>query len=131
MPDPVRILGALAAAAVLAGAAVLLCGWPWRKAHPTRTSLGGLLGVALGFVVGCWWLGFTPQWPPREDQDRWLLVLFPAVVAVEVAAVFLKRLPWLAWLLRLAVAAGAARILLHNTSYLADLAGPGTREWTP
>ena len=35
------------------------------------------------------------------------------------------------WLLRSAVALSAAPILLHNSSYLTELAGPGTREWTP
>ncbi|HEV3259179.1 MAG TPA: hypothetical protein VG013_20065, partial [Gemmataceae bacterium] len=40
-------------------------------------------------------------------------------------------LRWLAWPLRLVIAVGAARVLLHNTTYLEDLAGPDSREWTP
>jgi hypothetical protein len=35
------------------------------------------------------------------------------------------------WALRVVVAAGTARVLLHGTSYLTDLGGPGTREWSP
>jgi hypothetical protein len=60
-----------------------------------------------------------------------LLIVLPAVVAVEAAAAFLGRRRWLAWLLRAAVAAAAAPILLYGTTYLGDAAGPGTREWRP
>jgi hypothetical protein len=98
------------------------------------------LSVTLGFVAGLWWLGVRPHWPPREDQDRLLLILFPAVIVVEMAAAFLSpllvldkkpNLQFLVWLPRLVVAALAGRILLHDTSYLADLSGPGSRQWTP
>jgi hypothetical protein len=85
----------------------------------------------VGFFVGCCrLLGRWPHWPPREDQDRLLLLVLPAVIVVELAAAIPWLPRWLAWLLRLAVAAGTARILLDNTSYVADLAGPGTREWS-
>jgi hypothetical protein len=131
MPDPVRILEAVGMAAALAAALVLLCGWPWRKPHPALVYAGGVLGVGLGFTAGCWLLGVQPHWPPREDQDRLLFWLFPALLGVELVAAFLGRWRWLAWVPRLVLAAGAARLLLHNTIYLSDLAGPGTREWTP
>src|SRR5207248_656499 len=110
---------------------LLLCGLPWRTPRPAPLSAGWVLGVASGFFLGCWLLGLWPHWPPREDQDRLLLVLVPAVIGVELVAAFLRRSRWLVWLLRLVIAAGAARVLLHNTSYLMDLGGPGTREWTP
>jgi hypothetical protein len=131
MPDPLVILEALAAAALTAAAVLLLCAWPWRTPRPRWASAGGVLGVGLGFFAGCWRLGLSPHWPPREDQDRMLLVLLPALAAVELAGAFVRQSRWLMWLPRLALAAGAARVLLHNTTYLADLAGPGTREWTP
>jgi hypothetical protein len=128
--DPMLILAALAVAALVAAAVFLLCSWPGRTIRTARTSAGGVLGVALGFYAGCWWLGLRPHWPPREDQDRFLFLLLPAVVGVELLVAFAGRLPRLVWLLRLLVAAVAARILLHDTNYLTDLAGPGTREWT-
>jgi hypothetical protein len=131
MPDPLHILQVLAAVAALAAAIPLLCGWPWHSPRPARVSAGGVLGVGLAFFLGCWLLGFEPHWPPREDQDRLLLVLLPAVVAVELAAAIPALPLWLPWLLRLAIAAGAGRVLLHNTTYLSDLAGPGSREWSP
>ncbi len=131
MPDPILVLEALAGAALLAAAVLLLCSLPWRTPRPAPVAAGGVLGVGLGFFLGCWVLGLWPHWPPREDQDRLLLLLLPAVLGIELVAAWLGRVAWLVWLLRLVVAAGAARVLLHNTSYLMDLAGPGTREWTP
>jgi hypothetical protein len=141
MPDPKLIIQAVAAAAITAAALLLLCGsWrgPWRSA---RLSAGSVLGVGIGFFVGCWWLGLRPHWPPREDQDRLLLILLPAIIGLELVLAIVPALDsrnkgagmgrwWPTWLLRLILAAGAAPILLHNSSYLVDLAGPGTREWT-
>jgi len=46
-------------------------------------------------------------------------------------AAFLDRRWWLGWPLRLLLALATARILLHDTIYLKDPNGPGTREWTP
>jgi len=131
MGDPVRILVAMAAAALIAAAALLLCAWPWRSPRPARAQVGSVLGVGLGFVAGCWWLGWRPHWPPGEDQDRLLLVLLPALVLVELVGAARGGLRRLAWPLRLVVAAGAARVLLHDSIYLTDLPGPVAREWTP
>src|SRR5262245_1508201 len=131
MPDPLQILLALAAAAAIAAAVSLLAGWPWRKPSPARSAVGRVLGAGLGFIVGCWWLGVMPHLPPREDLDRLLLILFPALVVVELLGAFPWRYRWLVWVPRLVVAAAAAPILLHNSVYLADLAGPDSRERTP
>ncbi len=126
MPDPLLILEALAAAALTAAALFLL----FRLVRPIRTS-AGVLSVGAGFYVGCRWLGLRPHWPPVEDLDRSLLLLFPALIAVELIAFLPQIGRWMAWPLRILLSAGAARLLLHNTSYLADLGLPGTPEWTP
>jgi hypothetical protein len=126
MPDPILILQSVAAAAVSAAAVLLLCGWPWRAPRAGRAAVGGVLGVVVGLIAGCWVLAITPRWPPREDQDRLLLILLPAVVVVEVLAALAGRFRWLFWLPRLAVAAGAAVVLLHGSVYLSDAI-----EWTP
>src|SRR3954454_5324433 len=82
MPDPMQILEAVSTAAVMAGAVLLLCVWPWRTPRPARASVGCVLGVGLGLFSGCRLLGVWPHWPPQEDQDRFLLVLLPAVLGV-------------------------------------------------
>jgi hypothetical protein len=130
MPDPFVILKASAVAAGLAALIALVLGWPWRQSRPARRAAGGALGVGAGFLIGTWLLGFPPHYPPQEDQDRLLLILLPAAVAVEVAAAVLGRRWWLAWPLRLAVAAGAARVMLHGSVYISISALESQLQWT-
>ena len=49
---------------------------------------------------------------------------------MEAAAAVPKVPRYARWLLRGGLALSAAPILLHNTIYLVDLAGPGSREWS-
>jgi hypothetical protein len=100
-----------------------------RLVTPGRASVCGLFGVVAGLVAGLWAFDLWPHWPPTVDQDRFLLILLPAVVVVEIAGAFLNR-SWVLWALRLPVIALAGRVLLHNTVYLVDLSGPGTAEWS-
>ena len=58
-----------------------------------------------------------------------LLVLIPAAVLAEVAAAAGPK--WAGWASRVVVAAVAAPVLVHGSSYVTDLSGPGSREWTP
>ena len=135
MPDPILMLKALGAAAITAGLlgtlALVLGGWPRRSPSASGAAVGGVLGVGLGFLVGCGVLGQWPRWPANEDRDRLLTLVWPAVIAVEVLAAFPRVPRWLVWLGRLVVAGGTARVLLDRTTYLADLLGPGSREWSP
>ena len=89
------------------------------------------MGLGVGSFVGFAILGFRPHWPPREDQDRFLLLVLPSLLAVDLLG--LSRSLWRGWiwLSRATVAAAAAPTLLYGSTYLADLAGPGSREWPP
>jgi hypothetical protein len=131
MPDLMALLQAVVVATVVAAGILLFCGYPWRTPRPVQAAAGGVLGVGVAFLIGCWLVGARPHWPPQEDQDRLLFLVFPAVAGIELLAALADRFGWLAWLLRLGIAAATARVLLHNTIYLADLAGPGSREWSP
>jgi hypothetical protein len=131
MPDPVLMLDAAAAAALAAAALLVLLGGAGRS-RPALAALGGVLGVGAGYALGAWVLGLRPRWPlaeGAEDKDRFLALVLPATLAVEVVAAFPRVPRWLAWALRLAVAAGAAPALLYGSVYLTDPPG-GTREWT-
>jgi hypothetical protein len=129
MPDPVLIFKAVAAAGGLAAVILLACAWPWKAPLQKLAAVGCTTGAAVGFVVGCLVLGSKLQWPPREDVDRWLLCLVPAVVVAEFAAAFVERPRWIAWLARGLVAVAAGRILLHDTTYIADFPG-AARQWS-
>src|SRR6516165_4743696 len=131
MPDQALILQAAGLAAAIAAAALLLTRWPWRVPPVPRTGASTMLGVLLGVYDGCWWLGQLPHWPPKEDQDRLLLLLLPGVIVVEMTAVFASHLRWVMWIPRLLIAAGAARLLLHGSVYLGDASGEGSIAWTP
>jgi hypothetical protein len=128
-PAPVLPLEALAAAAAMAAVVLLLCGWSWRGPGTARVAAGWTLGVGLGFYLGCRMLQRWPHWPPREDQDRFLILLMPAVFGVELLAAFPRISRRLIWPLRLAIAAGAARVLLHGSIYLTD--SPSSDRWSP
>ena len=130
MPDPIAMAKALGCAAAAAAVLVLLCGWPWRAPSAVRVKVGWVLGVAAGVYLGCRILDLWPHWPPREDQDRFLIILLPAVLLVELIAA-LPRMPvWLAWGFRVLIAAAAARVLLHGSVYVTNLPGASAR-WSP
>jgi hypothetical protein len=123
MPDPIQMLKAVSAAAALAALMLLLFGWPWRAPNATRVALGWTVGVGLGFAVGCWILKPTLHWPPREDMDRFLLLVMPAVFGVELLAAW-ERIPrWPIGALRLLLVVGTARVLLHGSTNLPGSAG--------
>src|SRR5438105_1088486 len=119
------------AAAVIAASVLLAGAWPWRTPHPRRAAAASVLGTGLGFYAGCWLLGLRPHWPPTDAFDRLLLILFPILIAIELAAAFAGRFAAFAWLPRILLAAGVARILLHHTVYIGDSDSPGTAQWKP
>ena len=131
MPDPFLIVigmsVALAVSAVLTGA----IGLSSRLGGANSVAASWSLAIGIGFLVGCWVLGIRTHWRPREDLDRLLLVVLPAVVVVEFLAAVPQVSRWLVWAWRVAIVAMGARVLLHGTSYITDLTGPGTSEWSP
>ncbi len=123
MPDPVRLSAALFVAAALAALMSWVCRGRWMPA-------GQLLGMATAYYAGCRVLGLWPHWPPREDQDRLLICVLPAVVATELLAAFPRTPRRLVHALRLIVAAGTARVLIEGTLYVCHAAGPESRVWS-
>jgi len=130
MSDPANpwpMLVAMAAAALVASAAFL---FPRRFGGEGRSSVRCLVGAATGFYIGCGIVGMWPKWPPVEDRDRLLLVLFPCVIVMELLAALPACPRWGKLLLRLPVALSAAPILLHNSVYLTQSPGPDSIGWT-
>jgi hypothetical protein len=120
MPNPVLMAESIAIAAVVSAVIAWLLG---------RSGLaGGAVGVGLGVLAGASVLGLTPQVPPRGALDRLLLILVPAIVLTE--SVITGRAWRVGWALRATVAALAAPLLVYGSSYVTDLSGPGSREWT-
>ena len=131
MPDPVVMFTAMGTTFIVSALALWICGRPWRTARRSWSDAGWIVAIGVGFLLGCWILGNRPRWPFREDQDRLLGLVIPATIVVELLTVWPKLSRWVTGPLRLAVVAGAAPVLLYGSSYLTDVAGPGTREWSP
>jgi hypothetical protein len=120
MPDPI-VMAEAAAAALVVAALVLAARSPDAR---------WVVGLGAGYYLGCWMLEIRPRWPIREDLDRLLILVIPAVLLVELLGA-IPRLPgWLIWALRVVVAGLAARVLLHGSMYLSGPAGPGSSAWT-
>lgn len=131
MPDPIQLVKAMGAAAALA--AVILWGmsrFP-AKNRSALVTVGWVLGVAVGFAMGCWVLGLVPHWPPAEVRDRFVCLVLPAVCVIEIAGGIGRVPSWLAWVLRALLAIAIPRVILHGSVYLSDLTGPESRQWTP
>jgi hypothetical protein len=123
MPDPVLMGQAFAVAAAVAIVVALAFG---RSSRPAVAAAGAVLAVAGATPAGLWVLGLLPHWPAQEALDRLLLILWPAAAATEIIVAWSPRAGRVA---RGAVAALAAPVLLHGSSYVTDLSGPGSREW--
>jgi hypothetical protein len=120
MPDPI-VMAEAAAAAVVVAALVLAARSPDAR---------WVVGLGAGYYLGCWMLEIRPRWPIREDLDRLLVLVIPAVLLVELLGA-IPRLPrWLIWVFRIAIAGLGARVLLHGSMYLTGPAGPGSSAWT-
>lgn len=117
MPDLLLLLKAIALAAAVTGALV----WTARRFG----QAAGAIGAALGAIVGAWVLGLASHAPPRDAMERFLLVLLPVAAVAEAIPHRGTRTA-----LRLVVAAAATPLLLHGSSYVTDLFGPGSREWS-
>jgi hypothetical protein len=130
MPDPLLIVTAMSASLVVSALLSAFIDWPLRLAWTSSRDAGWVIGIGAGFLIGCWLLGMRPHWPPREDLDRLLILVIPALVLVDLLASFSRISHWLIWPLRLIIWGSIARILLHGTSYITDTTGPGTSEWS-
>jgi hypothetical protein len=129
MDYAVFLLVAASTSALVAAVVLSLFALPWQAPRPGRVAVGWVIGVASAFLVGVRLLpDFRLHWPPSEVLDRFLLVLLPVAVLVELLAAALGSRWWLIWPLRLIVAAGAARILLHDSAYLTN---PRAIDWSP
>ncbi len=92
---------------------------------------GWAVGLGVGFYLGCWVLGIRPHWPPAEDLDRLLSIVIPATIGIELLSAFPRVPRWLTWVLRVAIAACLARVLLHGSIYLTSPADAGAQTWPP
>lgn len=118
MPDPLLYVAAQAAAAVAGAVFVLAIGWFWKPFSLARVQTATVVGFAGGLGAGYYALRLHVAWPPLNGLDRFLTIVLPAALCIELA-VTISRVPLsLAWLMRFALTATMGRILLHNSVYI-------------
>lgn len=118
MPDLLLYAKAMVSAAGVSALSVLA------MAVAARTTLGSWLhtacvsGIGIGFAVGCGVLSLLPAWPPANALDRFLTIVVPAVLGIELlAGIQCVPLSFL-WALRIGLATAAPMILLYGSVYL-------------
>ncbi len=131
MPDPILLLKAMAVALAAAAAVVLICGWPWRAPRPRLVAAATVVSLGAGFYPAAWLLGLYPRLPPRTGIDRFLVVLFPAVIVVELLVALVRMRRSVALVLRGAVAGASAYVLLLGSTYLSGAVGADSAAWSP
>lgn len=107
-------------AAIVSAISVLAMASLKRPAGMTRLKSASITGIGIGLSAGYQVLGFRLEWPPTNGLDRFLTIVIPAAVAIELAAGFDSVPRWFAWSLRVSLAAAIPRILLHDSVYLRD-----------
>ena len=126
MPEPFLYVKAMGAAAIVSAALVLAMarttarttGRTGQAGRAAWSKSGPVLAMALGLAVGFSLLSLQSSWPPANGLDRYLSLVVPAILGIELIA----GCPWVsngsAWFLRLSLAAAIPRILLHGSVYL-------------
>jgi len=126
MPEPSLYLQAMGAAAIVSALCVLVLAGVRRPASAARLNSACVLGLGLGLAAGYHALTWRWAWPPVHGLDRFLTIVIPAVLGIELIAGFQCVPRWVAWCLRMGLAVTTPRILLQGSVYLS---GPGS-DWT-
>ena len=132
MPEPSLYVKAMVSAASVSVLFVLAVVASRRTAGTTWLHSACVLGIGPGLAVGCCVLTLNLGWPPASALDRFLTIVVPVALGIELIAGFQGAPRWAAWFLRIGLAATIPRILLHGSVYLsgADSDWPLWRGYT-
>jgi len=118
MPDPLCYLAASGTALAVAAMLALAAGWSRRGAEPARVQAAGVVGIAAGLAAGYGVLQLHIRWPPLNGLDRFLTVVLPLTLIIELTASIQGIPRWLVWAVRAVLTTVLGRILLHDSVYL-------------
>jgi hypothetical protein len=118
MPDPLLYLQAFVAAAGVSALVVLALRWRQTSSSAIRVTGVCVAGVAVGQAAGVYWLRLSINWPPASALDRYLTILLPATLLVEILAASTSLPRWIVQSLRCILLASIGRVLLHGSVYL-------------
>ncbi len=91
MPDPISYLKASVAAVFASAMIVLAFRLVMRKTVHSGAAVISLVAVGVGVVTGYGVLSFSWTWPPANALNRFLMIVLPAAVIVELLAAISGR----------------------------------------
>ncbi len=118
MPDPLLYVQAMVSAACVSALCLLAMVAKRRTAGEAWLNSACVPGIGLGLAVGYYVLSLHLAWPPANSLDRFLMIVLPVALGIELLAGFPCVPSWGAWCLRIGLAATMPRILLHSSVYL-------------
>jgi hypothetical protein len=136
MPDPFQCSIALLASLLASSFAVAGSQWVLRARTHRLANPIGIFALAAGLVAGLSVLRFELTWPPANAINRFLAIVLPGAVVVELISGLtvttmvpvrhvksVGLLSVVALILRFGLFAAVGRILLHNSVYLSSTSG--------
>ncbi len=147
MPDPFEYLKAVLAAIVASTTILLTFRVISRNRGRVMSETANVVAMACGVLAGYFTLNFSWPWPPANALDRFLTIVLPAILIIELIAAIngdcsatdstdvdpndrglasLKTRKWL-WIARCFLSCGIGRILMQGSIYL-DASNSSSRE---
>lgn len=130
MPDPILYLSATGSAAVVSAIVVLAMAGSRRNGDLRWLTVACVLAIGAGVTSGCGVLPLRIAWPPLNGLDRFLTIIAPAVLGLELLLGVGSIDPRQAWILRSILAVAVPRVLVHGSVFLAGSESGSENSWT-
>ncbi len=147
MPDPFEYLKAVLAAIVASTTILLVFRVLSRNRGRVMSETANVVAMACGVLAGYFTLNFSWPWPPANALDRFLTIVLPAILIIELIAAIngdcsatdstasdphnrglaSRSIHVSFWMTRCFLCCGIGRILMHGSIYL-DASNRSTRE---
>lgn len=138
MPDPFEYLKAVLAAIVASTTILLAFRVLSRKRSRVMSETANVVAMTCGVLAGYFTLKFSWPWPPANALDRFLTIVLPGTLVIEISAAIIRDCPpadstagpanlhlrvrrsvhCLLWIARFGLCCGIGRILMHGSVYL-------------
>jgi hypothetical protein len=147
MPDPFEYLKAVLAA-IVASTTILLAFrvLSWKRGR-VMSETANVVAMTCGVLAGYFTLNFSWPWPPANALDRFLTIVLPAILIIELVAATLsdclpadataspannhrrvhRAVRGILWIARCILSCGIGRILMHGSIYL-EASNSSTRD---
>jgi hypothetical protein len=119
MPDPLLYLKSAGMAAMVSALCVLILAARQGRDHPPRLTVACLVACGLGIAAGCWLLGWRAGWPTNA-LDRFVKLVIPGCLLVELLTARLSGRPARRWLVRTAWIATVPPTLLFGSVHVVE-----------